>query len=172
MLLGEPTTEVKAGLAVPAVFVAAVFAGVTLAPPPTFGVDTASPLTALVNRPAGVPDVLTNGFVDLRPVKGVPPAGVLVTVLVNLSPGRETITPLSDVTSGRFACERRFFRIAMFYPLPPDRIEERLATIVIGVRVLTSTFLGGATLATGLPVILLISMLRGACWGWFAPRTF
>ena len=66
-----------------------------------------------------------------------------------LSLGRETITPLSFVTEGRLALERRLERIAMAYPcpFPPAKSAVRLVMSFSGESVDTSTFCATGFLA-------------------------
>jgi len=139
VLLLEPLVDlVIAGRVVPEVFVV-IDVGV---PALTVGL---APVTALVTgRFSAVPKVadgralvVIDGFGRETPVSGRPP-----TVLVNLSLGRETKTPLSLETDGRLVLERRLLRIAMAYPcpFPPANNADRLVMSLSGESVATSTF--------------------------------
>lgn len=157
MLLLEPLVDlVIAGRVVPVVLVV-IDVG---APALTVGFE---PVVALVaGRFNAVPNVAEGRAFVVTEVRGrdASVSGRLPTVLVNLSLGRETRTPLSFVTVGRLAVERRLFRIAMAYPcpFPPANNADRLVMSLSGESDATSTFF-----ATGflIDVILLKSNFCG-----------
>lgn len=82
-----------------------------------------------------------------------------------LSLGRETSTPLSLVTVGRLALERRLVRIAMTcpYPFPPAKSADRLVMSSSGESFVTSTFCATGFLVCGGAAGLTIGTLGLFC---------
>jgi hypothetical protein len=140
VLLLEPLVDlVIAGRVVPVVLVVIDVGepAFTVGFAPVVTRAAAGPLSALVNFAEGRALVVTVGFGRDTPVSGRVPV-----VLVNLSLGRETRTPLSVETDGRLVLERRLLRIAMAYPcpFPPANNADRLVMSLSGESVATSTF--------------------------------
>ena len=117
-------------------------------------IDVGEPALTVGRAPAGLllvigPVGLLVALVSVAEGRGRVCTPLPATGAGILSLGRETITPLSFLTEGRLALERRLVRIAMAYPcpFPPAKSAVRLVMSFSGESVDTSTFCATGFLA-------------------------